>query len=86
MEEYLVVVESNFKRGSANYHIDTSGPLDQAAAEALMVQLRDGTSELLPARPGAAVVDLGPGQFVRVSHRHGATFLDRVTLGPVGRQ
>src|SRR5690625_7748454 len=27
MEEYLVVVESNFKRGSANYHIHTSGPL-----------------------------------------------------------
>ncbi len=85
-EEYLVVVESGYKRGSANYQITVSDVLDRAAAEDLMAQLRAGTSDLLPARTGAAVVDLGPGQFLRVSSRHGATVLDRVTLGPVSRQ
>ncbi|MDQ2758758.1 MAG: hypothetical protein M3Y71_19740 [Actinomycetota bacterium] len=82
MSDYAIVIETGYKRTSANYHIELVGPLGQVDAEEQFGRLRTGRDERLPAEDDAVVVDASPTQFLRLRRVRGATVMDRVTLGP----
>ena len=82
MNDYAIVIETDYKRGSANYHLELVGPLARAAAEEQFGRLRTGGDERLPVEADAVVVDASPTQFLRLRRVRGATVMDRVTLGP----
>lgn len=86
MDQFVIVVESNYQRGSANYHITHTDPTSQPAAKAQYDALHAGTDQLLPAVDGAVVVDVSDTQFLRLRKKLGAERLDRVTLGPATPQ
>ncbi len=82
MQDYAIVIETGYKRTSANYHIELVGPLSQAEAEEQFSLLRAGRDERLPAEAGAVVMDASANQFLRLRQVRGATVMDRITLGP----
>lgn len=86
MEQYVVVVEAGYKSGSANYRVNHTDPMPEREARAVFDALHAGTSELLPGVDGAVVVDVSDTQFLRFRRKHGATSLDRVTLGAATTQ
>lgn len=86
MSEQVIIIETGYKRGSANYHIEPTEPMPQNEARAEFEAIRTGTSDRLPAVDGSMIVELSDAQFLRVRSRLGATVLDRVTLGSVTYQ
>lgn len=86
MSDHIIVIETGYKRGSANYRIELTDAMSRAESLAEFDALRAGTSDRLPAVDGARIIDLCETQFLRVRSRLGATMLDRVTLGPVAVQ
>ncbi|MEO3937733.1 hypothetical protein V3N99_13385 [Dermatophilaceae bacterium Soc4.6] len=86
MNDYAIVIETGYKRTSANYQIELVGPLPRPEAEEQFGRLRRGGDERLPADADAVVMDAGPTQFLRLRRVRGATVMDRVTLGPTVEQ
>lgn len=81
MDQYAIVIESGYKTTSANYRIAITEPMELSSAQELYASLRAGTSERLPAEPGATIVDVSDQQFLRVRSVRSATVLDRVSMG-----
>lgn len=82
MDQFVIVVETDYQRGSANYRIAHTEPTSQDEARVQYDALHAGTDPLLPPVDGAVVVDVADTQFLRLRKKLGAQHLDRVTLGP----
>lgn len=81
MDEQIIVIETGYKRGSANYHIEHTDPMPQNEARAEYDAIRAGSSDRLPAADGAVIVEVSGNQFLRLRSKLGATLMDRVTIG-----
>lgn len=80
MDQFVIVIETGYKSGSANYRIHPTEPMSDQDARAEYDALHSGNSDALPSIEGAVVVDVSHTQFIRVHSARGATKLDRITL------
>lgn len=85
MSQYLVIVESDFRRSNINYGIRRSSPMSQPDAETLFERvIRGQEATLLKPRKAATLVRTSPNQVCRFST--GLTqneSMDRITLAEV---
>ena len=82
MDEYVIVIETGYRRASATHTISFTEAMPQAEATRLLLELMDGGhEELLVPRPGSMVLEVSPTEFLRVQEEMGGSVvMDRVTL------
>ncbi|MCQ1946494.1 MULTISPECIES: hypothetical protein [unclassified Arthrobacter] len=82
MDEYVIVIETGYRRAAATHTITFTGAMSQAEATQLLLELMDGGhEELLVARPGTMVLEVSATEFLRVQEEMGGSVvMDRVTL------
>lgn len=82
MDEYVIVIETGYRRAAATHTITFTDPMPQAEATALLLELMEGGhEELLPARADTMVLEVSPTEFLRVQELvGGSVVMDRVTL------
>jgi hypothetical protein len=81
MNQYVITLELGLKRASMNHSIASTEPMDEADARLLFTELQAGRREdLLPAKPGALLLEVTGTQFLRLHKGISSTALDRVSL------
>lgn len=85
MSQYLVIVESDFRRSNINYGIRRSSPMPKPDAEALFERvIRGEEPSLLKPRDAATLVRTSPNQVCRFSTGFTQNeSMDRITLAEV---
>lgn len=82
VDEYVIVVETGYKKASAAHRISFTEPMPRLEAVAMFLEIMDGRhEELLPVRPDPLILEVSPTEFVQVQQTMGGSVvMDRVTL------
>lgn len=82
MDEYVIVVETGYKKASAAHQVSFTEPMPRLEAVKMFLEIMDGRhGELLPARSGRLILEVSSTEFVQVQQNMGGSVvLDRVTL------
>ena len=82
MDEYVIVIETGYRRAAATHTITFTEAMPQVDATQLLLELMEGGHEdLLPARSNTMVLEVSPTEFLRLEENMGGSVvMDRVTL------
>ena len=82
MDEYVIVIETGYRRGAATHTVSFTDPMAQSEATTMLLEMMDGGHEdLLPPRADTMVLEVSPVEFLRLQELDGGSVvLDRVTL------